>query len=49
MTSKVIEGHKSLPNFSINATLPNTSIYELILRKIYINANNMNTQKISLM
>ena len=44
MTSKVIEGHKSSPNFSINPTLPNTFIYELILRKIYMNANIMNMQ-----
>ena len=44
MTSKVIEGHKSSPNFSINPTLPNTFIYESILRKIYMNANIMNMQ-----
>ena len=49
MTSKVIEGHKSSPNFSINTILPNTFIYESIMRKIYMKANIMNTQKKSLM
>ena len=44
MTSKVIEGHKNSLNFSINPTLPNTFIYELILIKNYMNANIMNTQ-----
>ena len=44
MTSKVIEGHKSSSNFSINPTLPNTFIYESILIKIYLNANIMNMQ-----
>ena len=39
----VIEGHKRLFNFSVNPTLPNTFIYELILTKVYINANIMNT------
>ena len=43
MTSKVIEGHKSSSNFSINLTLPNTFIYELILIKIYLKAIIMNT------
>ena len=44
MTSKVIEGHKSSSNFSVNSTLPKTFIYELILMKIYVNANILNTQ-----
>ena len=44
MTSKFIEGHKSLSNFSVNQTLPNTFIYEFILIKIYMNANIMNMQ-----
>ena len=44
MTSKVIEGHKSSSNFSVNPTLPNTYIYESILIEIYMNANIMNKQ-----
>ena len=44
MTSKVTEGHKSLSNFSVNLTLPNTIIYVSILMKIYINSNIMNSQ-----
>ena len=44
MTSKVIEGHKSSSNFSVNPTLPNTFIYESILIKNYMNANIMNMQ-----
>ena len=54
MTSKVIEGHKSSFNFSLNPTpsvflefkkiLPNIFIYESILIKIYMNTNVMNTQ-----
>ena len=43
MTSKVIEGHKSSSNFSINPILPNTFIYESILIEIHMNANIMNT------
>ena len=42
MTSKVIEGHKSSSNFSVNLTLPNTFIYESILIKNYMNSNTMN-------
>ena len=38
MTSKVIEVYKSSSNFSVNPTL------EPILIKIYMTANNMNTQ-----
>ena len=44
MTLKVIEGHKSSSNFSVNPTLSNTLINGSILIKIYINANIMNTQ-----
>ena len=44
MTSKIIEGHKSSPNYSINPTLPNKFIYESNLSKIYMNGNIMNTQ-----
>ena len=33
MTSKVIKGHKSSFNFSVNPTLPNTFLYESILIK----------------
>ena len=44
MTSKVIEGHKSSPNFSVNPTLPITLIYKSILLRIYMNANFMNRQ-----
>ena len=44
MISKVIEGYKSSSNFSVNPTLLNIFIYELILIKIYINANIMNAQ-----
>ena len=44
MISKVIEGHKSSLNFSVNTTLLNTFIYESILIKIYMNTNNMNMQ-----
>jgi hypothetical protein len=43
MTSKVIQGHKSSSNFSVNPTLPNTFINESILIKIYMNTNIMNT------
>ena len=42
MTSKVIEGH--LPFREFEKILPNTFIYELILIKIYMNTNIMNTQ-----
>ena len=38
MALKDIEGHKSVSNFSVNPTLPNTFIYESILIKIYMNA-----------
>ena len=44
MISKVIEGHKSSSDFSVNPTLLNIPIYESILIKIYMNTNNMNTQ-----
>ena len=44
MTSKVIEGHKSSSNFSVNQTLPNKFINESISIEIYMNANIMNTQ-----
>ena len=44
MTSKVIEGHKSSSNFSVNPTLPNTFVYVLVLMEIYINDNFMYTQ-----
>ena len=44
MTSKVIEGHKSSSNFSVNQTLPNKFIYESISIEIYMNANIMNMQ-----
>ena len=44
MISKVIEGHKSSLNFSVNTTLLNTFIYESNLMKIYMNAIIMNTQ-----
>ena len=44
MTFKVIEGHKSSYNCSVNSTLSITFIYESILLKIYMNAKNMNTQ-----
>ena len=44
MTSKVIEGHKSSSDFSVNPTLLKIFIYESILIKIYMNTNNMNTQ-----
>ena len=45
MTSNVIEGHKgsvSLQEFK--KILPDTFIYESILKKIYMNTNIMNTQ-----
>ena len=44
MITKVIEGHKSSSNFSVNPTLPNKFTYESILIKIYMNANVMNAQ-----
>ena len=45
MTSKVIEGHKgSVSLREFKKILPNTFIYELILLKIYMNTNIMNTQ-----
>ena len=44
MTSKVIEGHKSSSNFSVNPTLPNTFVYVLVLMEIYMNGNFMYTQ-----
>ena len=43
MTSKVIEGNKRSPNFSVNPTLPKTLIYQSILMKNYANANIINT------
>ena len=45
MISKVIEGHKSSSDFSVNPTLLNIFIYESILiKKKYMNTNGMNTQ-----